>query len=102
MSLLGVNASERGGSQPVGRPDVAIVTFFIHWNMMFIFQHAIDRFRARLYWIYRTYFNGDELHGLDLPIQPEPSWVQLHVAAGFVLVSFVGFVLTAIYLWSVR
>jgi hypothetical protein len=27
---------------------VAIVTFFIHWYMMFIFQHAIDRFRARL------------------------------------------------------
>jgi hypothetical protein len=41
VSLLGVNASERGGSQPVGRPDAAIVTFFIHWNMMFIFQHAI-------------------------------------------------------------
>jgi hypothetical protein len=81
---------------------VAIVTFFIHWYMIFIFQHAIDRFRARLYWIYRTYFNGEELHGLDLPIQPEPSCAQWHVAAGFVLVSFVGFVLTAIYLWSVR
>src|SRR6266496_1092802 len=81
---------------------VAIVAFFIHWYMMFLFQSAIEKFRARLYWIYRTYFDGEELHGLDLPIQPEPSWAQWHVAAGFVLVSFVGFVLTAIYLWSVR
>jgi hypothetical protein len=81
---------------------VAIGTFFIHWYMMFVFQRAIDKFRARLYWIYRTYFNGEEQAGLDLPLGPEPFWVQWQVAGGLVLVSFVGFILTAIYLWSVR
>jgi cellobiose-specific phosphotransferase system component IIC len=81
---------------------VAIVTFFIHWYMMVIFQSAIEKFRYRLYWIYRTYFNGEEQAGLDLPVAPEPFWVQWQVAAGLVLVSFVGLVVTAIYLWSVR
>jgi cellobiose-specific phosphotransferase system component IIC len=81
---------------------VALATFFIHWYMMYVFQRAIDKFRARLYWIYRTYFNGDEQAGLDLPLRPVSSWVQWQVAAGLVLVSFVGLVLTAIYLWSVR
>jgi cellobiose-specific phosphotransferase system component IIC len=81
---------------------VALATFFIHWYTMYVFQRAIDKFRARLYWIYRTYFNGDEQAGLDLPLRPESSWVQWQVAAGLVLVSFVGLVLTAIYLWSVR
>jgi cellobiose-specific phosphotransferase system component IIC len=81
---------------------VALATFFIHWYMMYVFQRAIDKLRARLYWIYRTYFNGDEQAGLDLPLRPESSWVQWQVAAGLVLVSFVGLVLTAIYLWSVR
>ncbi len=81
---------------------VAIATFLIHCYVMFVFQRAIDKFRSRLYWIYRTYFNGEEQAGLDLPHGPQSSWVQLEVAAGLVLVSFVGFVLTAIYLWSVR
>jgi hypothetical protein len=81
---------------------VAIVAFFIHWYMMFLFQSAIEKFRARLYWIYRTYFNGEEQTGLDLPVGPEPFWVQWQVTSGLVLVSFVGVVFTAIYLWSVR
>jgi hypothetical protein len=81
---------------------VAIVAFLIHWYMMSLFQSAIERFRSRLYWIYRTYFNGEEQAGLDLPVVPEPLWVQWQVAGGLVLVSFVGLVLTAIYLWSVR
>jgi cellobiose-specific phosphotransferase system component IIC len=81
---------------------VALATFFIHWYMMYVFQRAIDKLRARLYWIYRTYFNGDEQAGLDLPLRPKSSWVQWQVAGGLVLVSFVGLVLTAIYLWSVR
>ena len=51
---------------------IAIVAFFIHWYMMFLFQSAIEKFRARLYWIYRTYFNGEERAGLDLPVGPEP------------------------------
>jgi hypothetical protein len=33
---------------------VAIVTFFVHYYIMFLFQRAMDKFRARLYWIYRT------------------------------------------------
>ena len=81
---------------------VAIATFLIHCYVMFVFQRAIDKFRSRLYWIYRTYFNGEEQAGLDLPLGPHSSWAQLEVAAGLVLISFVGFVLTAIYLWSVR
>jgi hypothetical protein len=81
---------------------VAIVTFFIHCYMMFLFQHAIETFRARLYWIYRTYFNGEEQAGLDLPLEPPSAWARSEVAVGLVLVSFVGLVLTAIYLWSVR
>ena len=70
--------------------------------MMSLFQSAIEKFRSRLYWIYTTYFNGEEQNRLDLPVSPEPFWVQWQVAGGLVLVSFVGFVLTAIYLWSVR
>src|SRR5512133_1080099 len=80
---------------------VALVAFFIHWYMMLLFQSAIEKFRSRLYWIYRTYFNGEEQNRLDLPVGPEPFWVQWQVAGGLVLISFVGFVLTAIYLWSV-
>jgi hypothetical protein len=81
---------------------IAIATFLIHWYIMYVFQRAIDKFRARLYWIYRTYFSGDEQAGLDLPLGPQSSWAQLEVAVGLVLVSLIGFVLTAIYLWSVR
>ena len=81
---------------------IAIAVFVIHCYVIFVFQRAIDKFRSRLYWIYRTYFSGEEQAGLELPLGPPPSWGQLEVAAGLVLVSFVGFVLTAIYLWSVR
>jgi hypothetical protein len=81
---------------------VAIVAFFIHWYMMLLFQSAIEKFRSRLYWIYGTYFKREEQAGLNLPVGPEPFWVQWQVAGGLVLVSFVGLVLTAIYLWSVR
>jgi hypothetical protein len=81
---------------------VAIVTFFVHYYIMFLFQRAMDKFRARLYWIYRTYFNEEEQDGLDLPLGPQSPWVRLDVAVGLVLVSFVGVVLTTIYLWSVR
>ena len=81
---------------------VAIATFLIHCYMMFVFQRAIEKFKARLYWIYRTYFNGEEQAGLDLPLEPQPPGLKLEVAVGLVLVSFIGLVLTAIYLWSVR
>jgi amino acid permease len=79
-----------------------IVIFLIHCYIMFVLQGTIDKFRSRLYWIYRTYFSGEEQSGLDLPLGPQSSWAQLEVTVGLVLVSFVGFVLTAIYLWSVR
>jgi amino acid permease len=81
---------------------VAIVAFFIHCYMMLLFQSAIEKFRSRLYWIYRTYFNGEEQAELNLPVAPEPFWLQWQVAGALVLVSFVGLVLTTIYLWSVR
>ena len=81
---------------------VAIATFLIHCYMMFVFQRAIEKCKARLYWIYRTYFNGEEQAGLDLPLEPQPPGLKLEVAVGLVLVSFIGLVLTAIYLWSVR
>jgi hypothetical protein len=61
---------------------VAIVTFLVQWYMMYLFQRAIDKFRGRLYWIYRTYFNGEEQAGLDLPLAPQSSWVQWEVATG--------------------
>src|SRR4030095_4625483 len=66
---------------------VAILTFFIHWYMIYVLQRAIDKFRARLYWIYKTYFNREEQAGLDLPLGPQSSWTQLEVAVGLVLVS---------------
>jgi amino acid permease len=81
---------------------VAIATFLIHCYIMFVFQRAIDKFRSRLYWIYRTCFSGEEQAGLDLPLGPQSSWTQMEVTVGLVLVSFVGLVVTAIYLWSVR
>jgi hypothetical protein len=61
---------------------VAIVAFFIHWYMMLLFQSAIEKFRARLYWIYRTYFSGEEQVRLALPVVPDPFWVQWQVAGG--------------------
>ena len=70
---------------------VALVTFFIHWYMRYLFQGTIDKFRTWLSWIYRTYFNGEEQAGLDLALGPRSSWAQWEVAVGCVLVSFVGF-----------
>src|SRR5260221_14442244 len=36
---------------------IAIVTFLIHCYVMFALQRETDVFRARLYWIYNTYFS---------------------------------------------
>ena len=81
---------------------IAIATFFlIHFYMIYLFQGAMDKFRDRVDWIYRTYFNREEQAGLDL-LRSRSSWDEWKVAAGFILVSFIGFILTAIYLWSVR
>jgi hypothetical protein len=80
---------------------IAIVTFLIHLYMIYLFQGATDKFRVRLDWIYRTYFSREEQAGLDL-LRPRSAWDEWKVAVGLILVSFIGFVLTAIYLWSVR
>jgi hypothetical protein len=57
--------------------------------------------KDRLDWIYRTYFNREEQTGLDL-LRSRSSWDEWKVPIGLILVSFIGFILTAIYLWSVR
>jgi hypothetical protein len=63
---------------------------------------AIEKFRNRLGWIYPTSFSAEERAGLDLQPEPKSYWYQPEVYIGLMLVSFVGAVLTAIYLWSVR
>jgi hypothetical protein len=81
---------------------VTIVTFGIHWYIIYIFQVAISRYRRRVNWVYQTYFTQEERVGLNLPLEPTSYWEQWEVATGLVLVSLVGAVFTAIYLWSVR
>ena len=81
---------------------LAIATFVIHCYVMILFQQAIEKFRGRLYWVYRTYFTSDEQAGLDLPAGPLSPMAQWEVAGWLIAVSFVGCALTAIYLWSVR
>jgi hypothetical protein len=93
-----------------GRTDVArnwlgvlaIAAFVIHCCMLHMSQRAIEKFRNRLGWIYQTYFSAEERAGLDLQPEPKSYWYQPEVYIGLMLVSFVGAVLTAIYLWSVR
>jgi hypothetical protein len=80
---------------------IAIATFLIHFYMVYLFQGAMDKSRDRLDWIYRTYFNRNEQTGLDL-VKSRSSWDEWKVPIGLILVSFTGFILTAIYLWSVR
>src|SRR5262245_30358001 len=79
----------------------AIATFLIHFYMVYLFQGAMDKSKDRLDWIYRTYFNREEQTGLDL-LRSRSSWDEWKVPIGLILVSFIGFILTAIYLWSVR
>jgi hypothetical protein len=83
---------------------LTIATFIIHWCMcmLHLFQRAIEKFRNRLGWIYRTYFSAEERAGLDVQLEPRSYWYQPEVYIGLMAVSFVGAVLTAVYLWSVR
>jgi hypothetical protein len=81
---------------------LTIAAFVIHWYMLHLFQRAIEKFRNRLAWIYETYFSADERSGLDLRPEPKSYFYQAEVYVGLMLVSFIGAVLTAIYLWSVR
>ena len=80
---------------------VALVTLGIHWYMIYLFQREINRFRRRLHWIYQTYFSREERVGMDLPLEPQDR-EQWQVASALILVSLVGAVFTAIFLWSVR
>ena len=81
---------------------LTILTFAIHWYMMHLFQRTIEQSRDRLGWMYRTYFSADERAGLDLQLEPRSYWHQPEVFIGLIAISFVGALLTAIYLWSVR
>jgi hypothetical protein len=81
---------------------VTLVTFVIHWYMIYVFQRAIQGYRRRLGWVYQTYFTQEERVGLDLPAEPTLDREQWEVSTALLLVSLVGAVFTAIYLWSVR
>ena len=93
-----------------GRTDVArnwlgvltIATFVIHGCMLHLFQRAIEKLRSRLAWIYKTYFSAEERAGLDVQMEPRSYWYPPELYIGLIAVSFVGAVLTAVYLWSVR
>jgi len=77
----------------------AIATFFFHLYVIYSFDAAISKFRERLDWIYRTYFSGEERNNLKLFELRSP---VDGVTLGLILVSFLGLLLTAIFLWSVR
>jgi hypothetical protein len=79
-----------------------IATFVIHWYMMHLFQSTINKFRDRLVWIYRTYFTAKERAGLDLRLEPRTYWHEPDTYIALLAVSFVGALLTGIFLWSVR
>jgi hypothetical protein len=78
---------------------IAIATFFFHLYVIYSFDAAISKFRERLDWIYRTYFSGEERNNLKLFELRSP---VDGVTLGLILVSFLGLLLTAIFLWSVR
>ena len=78
---------------------IAIATFFFHLYVIYSFDATISKFRERLDWIYRTYFSGEERNNLKLFELRSP---VDGVTLGLILVSFLGLLLTAIFLWSVR
>jgi hypothetical protein len=81
---------------------ITIGAFIVHWWMLHLFQHSIEKFRNRLAWIYSTYFSDEERAGLDVLVEPKSYWYEPQVYIGLLAVSLVGAVLTATYLWSVR
>jgi hypothetical protein len=81
---------------------LTIAAFVIHWWILHLLQGAIATFRNRLDWIYSTYFTGEECAGLHVQPEPKTYWYQAEIYIGLMAVSFVGAVLTAVYLWSVR
>jgi hypothetical protein len=81
---------------------ITIAAFVVHWWTLHSFQRSIETFRNRLIWVYTTYFSEDERAGLDLRLEPRSYWYEPEVYIGLIAISFVGAVLTAVYLWSVR
>jgi hypothetical protein len=77
----------------------AIATFIFHLYVLFSFDVAISKFREGLDWIYRTYFTGTEQTNLKLR-ELRPSVDRVTIGLG--LVSFLGCLMTLIYMWSVR
>jgi hypothetical protein len=77
----------------------AIATFIFHLYALYSFDVAISKFREGLDWIYRNYFTGAEQTNLKLrELRPSVDRVTL----GLSLVSFLGLLLTATFMWSVR
>jgi hypothetical protein len=77
----------------------AIATFIFHLYVLYSFDVAISKFREGLDWIYRNYFTGAEQTNLKLrELRPSVDRVTL----GLSLVSFLGLLLTATFMWSVR
>jgi hypothetical protein len=81
---------------------ITIAAFVVHWWTLHSFQRSIETFRNRLAWVYSTYFSEDERAGLELRLEPRSYWYEPEVYIGLIAISFVGAVLTAVYLWSVR
>jgi hypothetical protein len=78
---------------------IAIATFLFHVYVVYSFDAAINKLRERLDWICRTFFSGVERANLKLFELRSP---VDGVTLGLILVSFLGLLLTAIFLWSVR
>jgi hypothetical protein len=77
----------------------AIATFIFHLYVLYSFDVAISKFREGLDWIYRNYFTGVEQTNLKLrELRPSVDRVTL----GLGLLSFLGCLMTIIYMWSVR
>ena len=81
-----------------GRTDVArnwlgvltIAAFVIHWCMLHMSQRAIEKFRNRLVWVYRSYFSEEERAGLDVRLEPRSYWYEPEVYIGLLAVLYVG------------
>jgi hypothetical protein len=81
---------------------LTIAAFVVHWWMLHSLQRTIATFRSRLDWMYSAYFSAEERGGLNVQPERKTYWYQPEVYIGLMALSFVGAVLTALYMWSVR
>jgi len=81
---------------------LVVLTFVYQLVAIYLLQDRVTRFRARLDWIYNTYFSRDEQAGLKLWPEPKPFLYEWIVPVGLVAVSLIAATLTMIYLFSVR